>query len=135
MKDHFDLTDDEFFDQMETGILRKKYFSHSAHLRLAWIHIEKFGPKAAEDTIATQIKNYVTRIGMGDKFNLSLTIACVRILQHYIDLSRAKSFMDLINRYPELQNDFRSVLAQYYSDIVFSEAAKHKFIEPDRQPF
>lgn len=136
MTDHFDLTDDAFYDQMESGELRKKYFSHSAHLRLAWIHIHQYGAKKAETTIAKQIKAYITRIGMGYAYNVTLTVACVRILDIYIRSSAAKDIKALIAEYPELQESFRDLIGRHYGDFVFMDKeARANFLEPNRLPF
>jgi hypothetical protein len=40
---HFSLTDIEFENQFENGTLKPELFSHEAHVRLAWIHIKKYG--------------------------------------------------------------------------------------------
>jgi len=136
MTDHFDLTDDAFYDLMESGELRKKHFSHSAHLRLAWIHIHRYGAKEAESTIARQIKAYITRIGMGYAFNITLTLASVRILEVYINQSSAKDFKTLVTEFPELQTSFREVIGRHYSDFVFMDKeARSRFLEPNRLPF
>ena len=47
MKSHFDLTNSEFLDQFSQCKLDPAAFSHDAHLRLAWIHIQRFGIEKA----------------------------------------------------------------------------------------
>ena len=136
MTDHFDLTDDEFYNQMDSCEFRKKHFSHLAHLRLAWIHIHRHGATRAEGTISIQIKRYVAHIGKGDKFNLTLTIASVRIMDSFIRQSQSDSFITLIADFPELQHSFRTVIARHYTDGIYTSiAAKTNFVEPDVAPF
>ena len=136
MMDHFDLTDEAFYDQMESCELRRKHFSHSAHLRLAWIHIHRYGAKQAETTISKQLKAYVTHIGMGYTFNVTLTTASIRILDTYIKNSEAKDIQALMVEYPALLESFKDMISRHYSDYVFMDkVARSTFLEPDRLPF
>ena len=44
---HHLLTNDEFEEKFESCTLPACYFTHEAHLRLAYIHIKKHGVKQA----------------------------------------------------------------------------------------
>ncbi len=45
MEEHFYLTDIQFERQFANCSLNPELFSHEAHLRLAWLHISKYGLK------------------------------------------------------------------------------------------
>ena len=47
MEPHYALSDPEFEKQFESAVLDPKFFSHEAHLRLAWIHVTKYGVERA----------------------------------------------------------------------------------------
>ena len=56
---HFKLGDDEFEKAFETCTLDPLLFTHEAHLRLAHIHIQKYGRLNAIENIRYQLKNYL----------------------------------------------------------------------------
>ncbi|NNC70422.1 MAG: hypothetical protein HKN90_06335, partial [Flavobacteriaceae bacterium] len=72
---HHLLTNDEFEEKFESCTLPAPYFTHEAHLRLAYIHIKKHGVKQAIKNVSRQIINFDTKYGDGTKFNKRLTIA------------------------------------------------------------
>ena len=59
VQEHRKLTDDAFNKAFEDCSLNPKMFSHEAHIRLAWIHIRKFGVEKAVANIQELITSYV----------------------------------------------------------------------------
>lgn len=135
MKNHFDLSDDAYYDQVASGELRRKYFTHEAHIRLAWIHICRHGAAEAEVTVPRDIKQLVTRFQMGRTFNQTISIASVRILNYFIQKSGASTFQELVCYEPKILADFRGILAHHYSDKVYTDPIyKQAYVEPDLNP-
>ncbi|MBT8183951.1 MAG: hypothetical protein KJN76_03855 [Eudoraea sp.] len=136
MKNHFQLTDEAFETAIRESTLHPSLFSHEAHLRLAWIHIGKYGVDQAIVNICDQLKRYVYNIGAARKYNSTVTIAAIRAVFHFRLKSVSTDFFDFIQEFPNLKNNFRSLLAQHYSiDIFGSEKAKQSYLEPDLLPF
>lgn len=136
IKDHWQFTDDEFEKQFETFQLKPGMFSHEAHLRLAYIHIAKYGAKQAELNMCYQIKGFAESLGGGDKFNKTVTIAAVKAMDHFMKKSTSDNFRDFIKEFPRLLTNFRDLLSQHYGFNVFSDKrAKKEYIEPDLLPF
>lgn len=136
MTNHLPLTDMEFERQFETCSLRPELFSHEAHLRLAWIHITRYGIENAISNIQSQIKNFVRHVGAEDKYNETLTIAAIKAVYHFMLKSKANNFKDFIKEFPRLTNNFRELINAHYGfDIFNSKQAKIEFLEPDLLPF
>ena len=136
MENHFDLTDTEFENEFKSCKLDPSIFSHEAHLRLAWINIKKYGIKQAEINIQTQLEKFVKFHGETDKYNKTLTIAAIRVVNHFANRSKSEKFEDLIVEFPRLKQKFKELIDAHYSiDIFNSELAKVEFIEPDLLPF
>ncbi|SEL39488.1 hypothetical protein SAMN04487910_2331 [Aquimarina amphilecti] len=136
MKTHFDLDDIEFKTSFENGTLDPSLFNHEAHLRLAWIHIKLSGDDIACETITNQILSYVTKLNAIDKFNKTLTIAAVKIVNYYIQKSKSNNFKEFIAEFPGLKNNFKGLVDTHYSiDIFNSEEAKTNYLAPDLIPF
>ena len=136
MEKHYRLTDTEFEKNFKNCDFDVTMFSHEAHLRLAWIHIDSYGLKTAEENVVEQLKNYTKFVGAEDKFNLTLTLAAVKAVYHFYLKYRGSNFTDFIENSPELKRDFKSLMSSHYSfDIFKSQHAKESFVAPDLQPF
>ncbi|MCG8331103.1 MAG: hypothetical protein MI974_25645 [Chitinophagales bacterium] len=136
MEAHYQLSDLEFERQFASCELNPSIFNHEAHLRLSWIYINSYGLDEAEKRIQQQLQNYVAALGAKDKYNTTLTIAAVRLVDHFMKKSDIKNFRDFITVFPQLKDDFKSLITSHYSfDIFNSEEAKATFLEPDLEPF
>lgn len=132
MEKHYELTDAEFESRFENCTLNPEIFSHEAHLRLAWIHVKKYGEKNAIRNVCSQLKAYVKFVGAEGKYNETLTIAAVKAVFHFINKSNSDTFQDFILEFPRLKYNFKDLMSTHYSvDIFKSENAKKEFLEPD----
>lgn len=133
---HFELTDDEFEKQFTNCVLSESFFSHEAHLRLAWIHISKYGLDQALENVQAQLQRYVKHVGAEDKYHCTLTTVGVRVVYHFLKRSEADDFASFIAQFPRLKSDFKGLIESHYSFNVFSSAeAKNQYVEPDLLPF
>ena len=136
MEPHFALTDLEFEKQFETCSLNPELFTHEGHLRLAWIHIKKYGERVAIENVCTQLTHYVEFLGVGQKYNHTLSVAAVKAVTHFMKRSAAANFQEFITDFPRLKYNFRELIkAHYKMDIFNTEKARQVYIEPDLLPF
>ena len=136
MKNHFTLSDDEFERQFANITLDPTLFSHEAHIRLAWIHISKYGVGQAIDNICQQIPAFAGFHGAPDKYHATVTVAAVRAVYHFMLKSRSGTFADFIDEFPRLKYNFMDLLhAHYGMDLFQSELARTEYVEPDLLPF
>ncbi len=136
MEQHRQLTDLEFEKQFAYGDLDPVSFSHEAHLRLAWIYINKYGEDSACEIICDQILNFATKHGDPEKFNKTVTIAAIKAVNHFIQKSNSTNFIDFIQEFPRLKYNFKELLDFHYGfDIFNSESAKKEYLEPDLLSF
>lgn len=136
MKGHFVFDDTEFELQFENGTLSPKLFSHEAHLRLAWIHIKKYGEVFAINAISDQLRAYTQEHGAPEKFNMTLTVAAVKAVSHFYHKSKSRDFRGFMTEFPRLKSHFKDLMAAHYSfDIYNLPEAKTKFLAPDLHPF
>lgn len=136
MENHYTLSDSEFEQQFASAKLNAALFSHEAHLRLAWIHIQHYGVDQAIMNICFQLKNFTQVVGAESKYNKTVTIAAIRAVDHSIRRSACDNFSDFITTHTRLKTNFRELMnAHYRTDIFKSEAAKHTYLEPELLPF
>lgn len=133
---HNQLSDFEFIEQFVNGTLNPKIFNHEAHLRLAWLYIDKFGLEQAERDIQNQLQNFVSSIGAKGKYNKTLTIVATRIVNRFMQNFKSDNFADFINEFPQLVFQFEALVNRHYSfDIFDSQKAKVEFLKPDLLAF
>lgn len=133
---HYILTDRQFEVHFENCILNPKFFNHEAHLRLAWIHVRKYGVDQAVENLCRQIDRFDKVFGTGRKFNKTVTIAAVRAVHHFMKKSESDTFQDFILEFPELKNDFKRLIKTHYSVDIFTQPkARTRYLEPDLAAF
>ena len=136
MKSHKSLSDEEFERNFEDQSLHPTLFSHEAHLRLAYIHVSRYGLEKAIENVNNQILGYVQKWNARDKYNRTLTTAAVQAVNHFMDRAPGMAFDELIQKFPKLLNQFKYLMECHYSiDIFESDLAKTEYIEPDLLPF
>lgn len=135
-EEHLQLPDSDFISQFEDCSLDPSLFTHEAHLRLAWIYIMKHGPEKAEEYISAQIQRFDSVHGDGKKYHKTLTIASIKVVDHFIQKSQSDNFSDFINEFLRLKTNFKDLLDYHYGiDIYNSPVAKEEYIKPDLDPF
>ena len=117
MEKHFLLSDDEFLESFTNTSMDPKVFTHEGHLRLAWIHIRRFGLHQAVLNVCEQIERFDQVHGDGNKFDEKLTVACVQMVHDLMSQSGGTSFSDFLKKHPELRTDFSSLLTGYLNPI------------------
>ena len=96
METHFELSDADFEAQFADCKLDPSIFNHEAHLRLAWIHIDKYGIEQAEENIQKQLQDFVAHVGAKDKYHETLTIVAVQAVNHFMQQSKSDNLQDFI---------------------------------------
>lgn len=136
MANHFDLDDQLFELQFEACALNPDYFTHEAHIRLAWIHLSKYGKEQAIANICEQLFRFVNTLGAVEKYNKTLTVAAVKMVDHFMKKSKSSDFKAFIAEFPRLVYNFKELIEYHYSDAIFnSAAAKEVYQEPDLNDF
>lgn len=112
---------------------------HRAHLRMAWNYIRELGPIAAKPIIKETIKTHFEKNPKKSKdyhetitsFYISLVSAAIRSSKGGNDYEN--DFFALVENYPELL-DSKTIESYYSLDKLYTDKAKHTFIEPDLKP-
>ena len=129
---HHSLSDEEFTQQFSNKTLSPEIFTHEAHLRLAWIMIQNHGVKVGAEIICEQILAFVKPLGAEEKFNKTLTVASMKMVNHFMEKTETDTFQDFIQAFPTLKYGFKQLVDQHYSfDILKDERTRKEYIEPD----
>lgn len=136
MEKHYRFSDEVYEQKFKDGKFPPLYFSHEAHLRLAYIHLKKYGLEQSIENMCTQIYEFAIKYGATMKFNATVTYASLQIMYEYMGKGKSDNFQDLMKEFPHLLQDFKGEIQQYYSwDVFRSPKAKAKIHQPDIKPF
>ena len=106
MEMHYTLTDSEFEEKFSSCKLIPSYFTHEAHLRLAWIHIQKHGVETADTLVNNQIKAFANSLNAPGKYHRTITSAAIYAVAHFVESSTSSTFKAFIEEFPELKTNF-----------------------------
>ena len=136
MENHWKFSDEIFERKFEACTFRPLWFSHEAHLRLAYIYITKYKSEVAFQKYNQQLYNFAIKFDAEKKFNKTVTFASIKVMDFYLKKSKSENFIDFLIEFPELKSNFKAILASHYSpDIFTSVDAKQNILEPDLIPF
>jgi hypothetical protein len=116
------LGDDEFVRAFESCELNEDLFHHRDHIRMARIYFDRFGAEEATNRFRDAITRYAAHLGKADRYHETITIAWMRLV---ISTPPADSAKLLDKKYIE---------TFYSPELLATEAARIRFVEPDRMP-
>jgi hypothetical protein len=111
-------------------------FDHRSHIRLAYAYLVDAGPAGAARLLRAGLLTFLQhhRLDTG-KFHETLTRAWTAAVWHFMRRTPpCPSAEVFIERNPALL-DARIMLTHYSSDLLFSPAARARFVAPDRATF
>ena len=112
-------------------------FDHRAHLRLAYVYlVETNSTSESVNLVRQALTGLLKHAGVDPsaKYHETLTEAWLLAVHHFMcQTSNATSADDFIDQNSKLL-DSKIMLFHYSDDVLFSEAAKTAFIEPNLEP-
>lgn len=136
MEKHYRFSDAVYEQKFRENKFPPLYFSHEAHLRLAYIHLRKYGLEQAIENMCTQIYDFAIKYGATMKFNATVTYASLQIMYTYMNKASSDNFADMMVEFPHLLRDFKGEIKRHYSwDVFRSPEAKKTIHQPDLEPF
>jgi hypothetical protein len=137
------LTDSDLLlhEQFETRTLPNDGFRHREHVRLTWIYLTLEPASASAghtvdivaERLCRSLLELATTHGVAQRFHHTLTVAWVRIIEFERRSNPDMPFDALAVASPALLN--KDTPLWYYSrERLYSDEARHRWIEPDLQP-
>lgn len=127
--------DREFLSAFEECRLDKDCWSHSAHIRMAWLQIEKLGYDRAVDQIRESIRRYNGAVG-SPGYNETVTVAFSQLIQYRrLAGDPCPMWREFLETNGDLLSKEKPALERFYTrETLFSEKARNEFLEPDLRP-
>ena len=112
MKSHFQYNDGQFEQLFSSCTLNPALFNHTAHVRLAFIYLQKYGLEEAISRVSVQIQQFDRTHGDGTKFDSKLTEDAVRLVYAHMQESKSENFQSFLLRYPMFLVSFKTLIAE-----------------------
>ena len=126
------LSDEALEQMLENCSIEPSSLNHQAHLRLAWVYILKYGVDTAVRKLCKQILDFDKTSGTGRIFHKTLTSASLHIVHQYMLRAKSNDITSFLLEFPELSDDFKALLGQYYSPQLLAKTyARKNFVKPD----
>jgi hypothetical protein len=122
------MDDAAFLTAFESCTLPKEALNHLGHVRMAFLVLGRNGD------VAAALQRYVGAHGLSAIYNETLTRAWVRLVEDaMLAFPAAGSFEALLEAAPRLR-DPALPLQHYSRELLFSEQARGRFVQPDLAP-
>lgn len=126
------VEDQAFALAFEACEVAPEAFDHAAHLRLAYVYLCEARVDAAFERMKSALLAFLAHVGVdAGKYHETITRAWIMAVAHFMNESvpceSAAAFMAM---HPRLL-DSRIMLKHYSAEVLFSPAARRRFIEPD----
>jgi hypothetical protein len=128
-------SDREFRAAFEAGAYAPADFSHRAHVRLAYVYLAEWHVDIALERMRAALMAFLSHHNIpASKYHETLTRSWVLAVDHFMHRSAGTgSADDFIERNAVLL-DSKIMLTHYSAGLLFSEAARAEFVEPDLDP-
>jgi len=132
LQPHNELSDIEFARQFENLNLNPEWFSHEAHLRLAWVYSYIYDIEKAINKYRSGIRSFDAKYGDGTKYHETITIFMLNLIYSREKESISVTFDQFRKKNQDLFKSNKVLLSKYYSfDVLQNRKAKEDYIEPD----
>ena len=127
------MTDTEFLEAFESCSLPEDQWSHEAHVRMAWLYLQKMPLSEAVPVVRDGIKRYNASLKKSLAYHETITQVFLHLISHRMERSGDRlSFADFCNENPDLlDRNMTALLIYYRKETLFSQAAREAFVEPD----
>jgi hypothetical protein len=130
------MNDQDFIKKFEDGSFAKKDWSHTNHVRMAYIYLQNNSLELGTEKIRKGLIYLIkTQWVEEDQFHETLTTGWARLIDTMIRKGpRSQNFEEFAKLNPQLL-DRHSIYFFYSPELMASKEARAKFIAPDRTDF
>ena len=127
--------DYQFKTEVESCRFPVDDFNHKAHLRLAYVYLVDNDPESSVVLMRDTLKLYLAHNGVDPNYyHETVTKEWILAVSYFMSVSRkTDSANELLTEFPELL-DKNTILIHYSEDVLFSDEARNKFLQPNLEP-
>jgi hypothetical protein len=130
------MTDAEFLQAFEACKLPHSEWTHTAHVRMAWLYLRARPPGEALVRVCEGIKRYNASRENSKGYHETITRAyLILIAARMRPNANGQTFSEFAAANPDLvDGKLRALLAHYHPETLFSAPARAAFVPPDLAP-
>lgn len=130
------MTDAEFLEAFETCCLRADQWTHQAHVRMAWLYLQRMPLPLAIPVVREGIKRYNVSLNKPLGYHETITLAFLHLISDRIQNGNSpQSFEIFCSQHPDLlDREMKTLLSHYQKETLFSQLARESFVCPDLLP-
>lgn len=127
------MTDEELIEQFENCTLPKSEFRHRAHVRLAWLYLNRYSGLEAITRFTEKLKSFAHHLGAPDLYHETITWGHLFLIHERIFRAPAhQTWEDFAAANGDILNWQDGIFKQHYSDeLLASDIAGKIFVLPD----
>jgi len=119
----------------ENASIPASEFTHAAHIAVALSYLNSFPPEQALERMREKIRAFAAHHGVTNLYHETLTTFWMRLLEHVASTSEPDlPLWRRINLIVEDWTKRHPVEAHYSTEVIKSQAARDKWVPPDRLP-
>ncbi|MGH9867247.1 MAG: hypothetical protein ACREAA_03660 [Candidatus Polarisedimenticolia bacterium] len=135
MKHQLSAEDRSFRADFEACAVSPDTFGHRAHVRLAYTYLAENDADTATTLMRTALLAFLRHHGIDmTKYHETMTRAWILAVRHFMEISSSSSSADAFIAGNPILLDGRIMLTHYSADLLFSQEARARFVEPDVDP-
>lgn len=130
------MTDAEFLKAFESCCLSADQWTHQAHVRMAWLYLQRMPLPLAIPVVREGIKRYNVSLNKPLGYHETITQAFLHLISDRIQNGKVpQSFELFCSQHPDLlDREMKALLAHYQKETLFSQLARETFVCPDVSP-
>jgi hypothetical protein len=130
-----DPSDRQFLDKFESCAVSPAEFRHRDHVRLAYIYLTLNAPEIALQKTRAGLQRFLVHLGAPpERYHETITRAWLLAIEHFMrEAGETKSFEQFAALSPRLLVE-GAMETHYTRELLQSEAARQRFLQPDLQP-
>jgi hypothetical protein len=128
------VDDQDFRREFETCKFPLAEFNHRAHVRLACVYVSEHDTDTAHQLMRSALLSFLDHSVDVSKYHDTVTRAWILAVRHLMENTPSCDSYDLfIERNPRMLNS-RIMMTHYPAEVLFSDEARAKFVEPNLDP-
>ena len=129
------IEDQDFRRDFESCKYLPAEFNHRAHIRLAYVYLSDHETDSAHQLMRSALLSFLEYHGVDVlKYHETVTRAWIMAVRHFMENTPGCESSDIfIDKNPGML-DSKIMLTHYSAEVLFSDDARSKFVEPNLNP-
>jgi hypothetical protein len=135
MKHRSSAEDQVFRTDFEACKFPPAQFNHRAHVRLAYVYLTDHDTIAAHRLMRRALLTFLQHHGVDvSKYHETMTQAWIMAVRHFMEISPGSESSETFMENNPTLLDSKVMMTHYSAEVLFSDEARAKFVEPNLSP-